>query len=73
MCLEEKMPRRNSSSDDEDNSNQIRILLDHPDEEYVEIHLLPTENVPAQPVMTAAQLMAFLMAVALILRKSRII
>ena len=66
MYLEEKMPHQNSSSDDEDTANSVRILLDHPDDEYIEIRLHPTENVPAQPIITATQVMAFLMVVALI-------
>ena len=60
-----KMPNTNSSSDADDTQNNLVILLDHPEYEYVEIELIPTDNVPAQTTLTAAQLAAFLLALVL--------
>ena len=59
------MPNTNSSSDADDTQNNLVILLDHPEYEYVEIELIPTDNVPAQTTLTAAQLAAFLLALVL--------
>ena len=40
-----------SSSEDEDQPERLVILLDHPDDEYVEINLVPTTNQPAETII----------------------